>query len=295
MKQVSRRRFLAAVAGLGGISTLTGLGWIGSACGDDSGDDGLVLDDADGQGSPSPTAPEDATSPETSEPDGEPTGEASGTPPPTATETASETPPAETPTAEPTETPSGELGGYRYPMDGISIPGKSSQLPNAARDYRCGYHEGVDFYPYDSGPFFGRDASVYAARSGEVIRADHQYSEYSTAGREADLSTICAQGGDGAILDHLRGRQVWISHDDGNTTRYCHLNSVNSALSVGQRIDAGGVVGGTGNSGTSNGALGTEMDIHLHFEVRLGGRDGPYLGSGQPESEIRRLLAQLFA
>lgn len=285
MKSVSRREFLAIAAGLGGAAAVSGAGWLiaSSASEDDPGGAfGLSLgsddDEADGT-SPTPTA-NIATAEPTQSPTEAPTESA------TATPTVEPPPPP----------PSGEPSGYAYPVSGVHIPDKSSQLPNAPRDYRCGFHEGVDFYPYDSGPFFGRGEPVYAARGGTVIRADHNYTEYTTEERNADLSTTCAAGGeDPQILDRLRGRQVWIEHDDGNTTRYCHLNNVEGSLSVGQTVSVGDVIAGVGNSGTSNGAAGTENDIHLHFEVRLGDPYGQYLGAGQPESEVRRLLAQLFS
>jgi murein DD-endopeptidase MepM/ murein hydrolase activator NlpD len=142
--------------------------------------------------------------------------------------------------------------------------------------------------------YFEEGQPILAARSGEVIRVDHSYVEYTTEEREADLAIIIAEGNDPEILDHLRGRQVWISHDDGNTTRYCHLSSVVSSLSVGQQVGPGETIAGAGNSGT-NGAAGTGMDIHLHFELRLGDPYGPYLGQGESVSEVRRLYNQVFS
>lgn len=294
VKQVSRRSFLATVTGLGSVTALSGLGWLAGSCSEDSADDeGLTLDDTDSATGP-PTLPTSGSGAPTE--DGEtPSATSETRPSPTPADSPSETPVAETPTATPTSPPSGEPAGYLYPMANRHVPTPSSQLPNAPRDYRCGFHEGVDFYPDQSGPYFARGTEVWAARDGEVVRADHDFTEYTTVERDADLATVCSDGDSVAILNRLRGRQVWISHDDGNTTRYCHLDSVNSSLSLGQRINAGGIVGGVGNSGTSNGASGAGMDIHLHFELRLGGENGPYLGAGQPESEVRRLLRQLFS
>jgi murein DD-endopeptidase MepM/ murein hydrolase activator NlpD len=285
VKSLSRREFLAIAAGVGGAAAVSGAGWLiaSSASDEENADDGGVSIGS-GDGTAEPTATAETTA----------TAEATAVPP---TETATEAP-TEIPTAEPTQPPPvpGEPSGYAYPLSGVHIPDKSSQLPNAARDYRCGVHEGVDFYPFDSGPYIGRGDPVYAARAGTVIRVDHEFTEYTTAEREADLSTICATGGaDAEILDRLRGRQVWIEHDDGNTSRYCHLNNVEGSLSSGQTVSTGQVIAGVGNSGTSNGAAGTELDIHLHFELRLGDPYGQYLGAGQPESEVRRLLGQLFS
>ena len=55
------------------------------------------------------------------------------------------------------------------------------------------------------------------------------------------------------------GSYVVIKHPNGTQTLYGHLSSV--AVTVGQKISGGSVVGGMGNTGRSTGP-------HLHFEVR---------------------------
>lgn len=59
------------------------------------------------------------------------------------------------------------------------------------------------------------------------------------------------------------GRTVEISHGNGLMTRYAHMSRFNAK--VGQRIDAGTVIGAIGSSGRSTGP-------HLHFEVRINNR-----------------------
>ena len=58
------------------------------------------------------------------------------------------------------------------------------------------------------------------------------------------------------------GNCVVVDHGGGVTTLYAHQTSV--AVSYGDRVSAGDVVGYVGSTGLSTGA-------HLHFEVRLGG------------------------
>lgn len=59
------------------------------------------------------------------------------------------------------------------------------------------------------------------------------------------------------------GATVIIEHDNGDRTLYAH----NSALTVhrGERVEAGGVIALSGNSGRSTGP-------HIHYEVLAGGR-----------------------
>lgn len=55
------------------------------------------------------------------------------------------------------------------------------------------------------------------------------------------------------------GRMVEIEHDFGITTRYAHLSSI--AVSEGDRVERGAVLGQVGSTGRSTGP-------HLHYEVR---------------------------
>ncbi|MBZ9980231.1 MULTISPECIES: M23 family metallopeptidase [unclassified Mesorhizobium] len=58
------------------------------------------------------------------------------------------------------------------------------------------------------------------------------------------------------------GRMVEVDHGNGFATRYGHLSEID--VTVGEKVDAGAVIGKTGSSGRSTGP-------HLHYEVRRNG------------------------
>lgn len=89
---------------------------------------------------------------------------------------------------------------------------------------------------------FGLDM---AARRGTTVRA-------------AIAGTVIFSGWDGAY-----GRKIVISHGNGLTTVYGHLNSI--TIAKGKRVAAGQRIGTVGSTGRSTGP-------HLHFEVRKYGQ-----------------------
>ncbi|RWM80768.1 MAG: M23 family metallopeptidase [Mesorhizobium sp.] len=58
------------------------------------------------------------------------------------------------------------------------------------------------------------------------------------------------------------GRMVEVDHGNGFATRYGHLSKIN--VTVGERLNAGDIIGKTGSSGRSTGP-------HLHYEIRHNG------------------------
>ncbi len=69
------------------------------------------------------------------------------------------------------------------------------------------------------------------------------------------------------------GEYVVIDHHDGTMTLYAHMLSGSRAVGPGQTVSQGQPIGQVGSTGNSSGP-------HLHFEVRIGGKDvnpTPYL------------------
>jgi murein DD-endopeptidase MepM/ murein hydrolase activator NlpD len=201
---------------------------------------------------------------------------------------------APVPTPTPTPVPHNPAGtGYIYPIAGACLPSEGSLMPNAPREYRHGTHEGVDFYTGRACADVPAGTPVMAAKAGTVVRADLDFVEMSLDELNSILEQSRLQGyTDAKGLDRFRGRQVWIDHGEGIVTRYCHLGGIAEGIHVGTRIEAGDVVGYVGDSGTPEAVTNPGVEIHLHFEVRVG---ESYLGAGLPPEQVRYLYEQVFS
>ena len=186
-----------------------------------------------------------------------------------------------------------KLEHHESPIEGASITRRESQLPGAPREYRNGIHEGVDYYhgfvdvPIEIG------TPVLASADGKVIRADHDYEELTKEEREKMLNEArSAEITPEDILDKLRGKQVWIEHENGIVTRYVHLDSIPENIEEGVEVLQGEYIGGVGNSGTSHGVEGTNGGAHLHYEIWI--TDDYFLGKDMEPMEARDILVAIF-
>jgi murein DD-endopeptidase MepM/ murein hydrolase activator NlpD len=169
-------------------------------------------------------------------------------------------------------------GMFSLPIEGADIPIDPELLPGAPRDYRAGMHEGIDFPAATETP-------VLAAASGTVTRVDVSFVDWTVEQEEIALNEALALGyTPAATLDRIRGRQVWIEHGKGVSTRYAHLFAV-EPLVVGQPIQAGTRIGAVGSSGYPQGGP------HLHFEVRVGDY---FYGDGLSGDALVRAVSRLF-
>ena len=216
-------------------------------------------------------------------------------PPKTSPTTESSPSLSPTPTAEPTAPPILEavIHGFRFPIEGACLPSWDGLMPNAPREYRSGIHEGIDFYDGYNCVTMGRGTPVLAAKTGVVIRADHDYQGITAEEMDALLARTEQQGfTDPAALDRLRGQQVWLDHGNGIVTRYAHLLDVEEGIDEGMVVEAGQVLGYVGNSGTPEGVSDPNLENHLHFEIRVG---PGYLAQGLSPAETRCLCEKAFS
>ena len=173
--------------------------------------------------------------------------------------------------------PAAALTGFAIPA-GFELPEEPELLPGSPREYRGGFHEGIDFP-------LAFEMPVAAAKAGKIIRIDSDYTEWSVdeqiQGEDVGFRLGYTPE---AVLDKLRGRQVWIDHGYGVVSRYAHLQSV-ELLSVGSIVEQGTVIGRVGNSGTKAGP-------HLHIEIRIG---DAYLGDGLSGPQLLLALRRAFS
>lgn len=97
-------------------------------------------------------------------------------------------------------------------------------------------------------PFYGR----LALHTGIDLRES-----YGSAVKAVAAGTVTIAGPENGY-----GTLVEIDHGNGYATRYAHLSTV--AVTIGQKVGAGAVIGQVGTSGRSTGP-------HLHYEVRIAG------------------------
>jgi len=110
-------------------------------------------------------------------------------------------------------------------------------------------HTGVDIA-------VGIGTPVYAAASGTVIISTFVTSNPYGYGGSSKTSWSAANG-------YGYGNYIAIEHPDGKITLYGHLSSL--AVSAGQTVAQGQVIGYSGSTGNSSGP-------HLHFEIRVNGK-----------------------
>ncbi|WP_078576062.1 M23 family metallopeptidase [Salipaludibacillus agaradhaerens] len=165
------------------------------------------------------------------------------------------------------------LSFLERPIEGASVSTIENHLPGAPREYRNGYHEGIDWYDYSTGAEITTDTPVYGMAEGTVVRVDSDFEDYSSESvRNEDLQHAAEIGHTPEyILDRLRGKQVWVQYDNGIMNRFAHLNAVADDIEVGQVIDEKTIIGYVGNSGTSSALEGGDGDLHLHQDLLIYG------------------------
>lgn len=154
------------------------------------------------------------------------------------------------------------------PIEGTTFPLAENHLPGTPHDYHAGTRQGFVFANGHSGRILPADTTAVAVAGGEVVRIDQDYTDPGKAVLEywADQADNPGFLGDYTI-DQLRGRQVWIRHENGHISRYAHLSRVNPELAPGDTVEQGQPLGLIGTSGLLARKDQKEPDARLHFEL----------------------------
>ena len=182
-----------------------------------------------------------------------------------------------------------ELPELLEPVDGVEVPKSPDLLPGAAREYRGGVHEGVDFRCV-------RGLPVRAAADAKVLTIED---EPNLPERQRDdLLRVCRVLGETPpeVLRSLHGRRITLNLGvhAGHllTASYSHLASIRPDLKPGMAVRAGEVIGMTGASGTSHDYRPDGWG-EVHFELRWDGQPlGLALGPSQAGKAYREALGE---
>ena len=182
------------------------------------------------------------------------------------------------------------------PCENVDLPKRSSRLPNAPRTYRNGIHRGIDF-------FANWGTNIRSVAPGVVIRADHNYKEYPPKFREKMLQACGIVGHTPSDIFNnvLLGRSIFIDHGFNlipgfrTISIYAHLSSIDKKIIGGTKVEAGQIIGKTGNSGTRPSTLGSKKESHLHWELILQ-KDNKeiYLGKDMPYETLFDMISKIF-
>lgn len=276
-RQPSPRRWALPV-----VTLLVGalIGGIGVAAADRRGDDPTTIAAEVGGTSTLPSSAAKASTSITA-----PTAPLSTAPPPTAQPAPAGRPDATVLTRA--------LGPIPVPSDCTLPLDTPESLPNAARSYRGGVHEGIDFIC----GVHGRSATT--PLPGQVLIANRAFTDPTPADRVEILDTAKATGHTPPwTLSMLFGRFVVIDH--GNiggvghvVTIYAHLEQIDSKIQPGVHLKTGDPIGEIGNAGTESAGTGEKRPqaIHLHWEIHI---DDRFLGDGLSGKETAAVYRELF-
>ena len=99
----------------------------------------------------------------------------------------------------------------------------------------------------------------------------------------------------------MLGKSIVIDHGYSITSKfrtisvYAHLSSIPEGIVPGTRVDKGMLIGFSGNTGTSDGALRNEKGAHLHWEMHFDDKSGRYfLGQNIPSQYLQSNIELLF-
>ena len=188
------------------------------------------------------------------------------------------------------------LQTIQLPSKDYPVPEYLNLLPNALREYRSGSHQGIDFAIPLNGP-------IMAVSGGTIVRSNPTHSDVDIKTYNAFLETTqkLSKTPEDIYNYILLGKSIVIDHGYSiapnfrTISVYAHLSSIADGVLPGTRVEKGQLIGFSGNTGTSSGALRNEKGAHLHWELYFEDSSGKYfLGQNIPPELLKENIDLLF-
>ena len=188
------------------------------------------------------------------------------------------------------------LTTIQLPSKDYLVPSVLNLLPNAKREYRSGYHEGIDF----SAPL---NTPITAVSGGIVVRSNPQHMDVDldTYNAFLNISAELGKTPDDIYQYILLGKSIVIDHGYTITSKfrtisvYAHLSNIAEGILPGTLVEKGDLIGFSGNTGTSDGALRNNKGAHLHWELHFDDATERYfLGQNIPSNYLHDNIKILF-
>lgn len=184
------------------------------------------------------------------------------------------------------------MRGWRFPIEGGTLPDWPRVYPGASRIYRMGVHRGMDIYYWDGPEGFTTGWPVLAVAPGEVVSATVPYTPLTAAEYDDLIDEALAAGATPEdVLTRLSGKQVVIEHAEGLRSVYSHLDEIADGVRAGEAVRLSQQIGTVGATGTEGEGRPGEAAPHLHVEFWIGDR---YLGQGITLPETLWWFQQIF-
>lgn len=148
---------------------------------------------------------------------------------------------------------------YLIPVRGKTLSSWHSKIPNAPRNYRASYTDGIH-HGWDIDGYLWEE--VIALDDGIIVRVVSEFdrSDFDKIDYGSNLSEYQKTRN----LDILRGKQVWLKTMKGEVVFYSHLNDIAAGIEEWVRVTRWEVLGTIGVTGVP----GKEYkDYHLHFPI----------------------------
>jgi murein DD-endopeptidase MepM/ murein hydrolase activator NlpD len=144
---------------------------------------------------------------------------------------------------------------------------------------------------------------IRAVYDGVVVRSNNTHEDVNIETYNNFLATSSKLGKtpDDIYNYILLGKSVIIDHGYAITSKYrsitvySHLSSIPESIKPGGVVKEGDLIGYSGNTGTSSGALRNDKGAHLHWEIFFDNKNSRYfLGQNIPTELLKENIDQLF-